>query len=75
MVVEIFPLRTRVTSMSLAYSITLVLGGGIAPFIASWLLDSQHQPLIVVYYYTLIYGVIGLLAMFRMKETNQLALA
>ena len=74
MVVEIFPLRTRVTSMSLAYSITLVLGGGIAPYIAGWLLDSQHQPLIAVYYYTLIYAVIGLVAMLPMKETNQLAL-
>ena len=75
MVVEIFPLRTRVTSMSLAYSITLVLGGGIAPYIAGWLLDSQHQPLIAVYYYTLIYGVLGLIAMLPMKETNELALA
>ncbi|MGH9884680.1 MAG: MFS transporter [bacterium] len=75
MVVEIFPLRTRVTSMSLAYSVTLVLGGGIAPLVGSWLLDSQHQPLVAVYYYTLIYGVLGLIAMLPMKETNQLALA
>ena len=30
MVVEIFPLRTRVTSMSFAYSITLALAGGTA---------------------------------------------
>ncbi len=28
MVVEIFPLRTRVTSLSLAYSVTLALAGG-----------------------------------------------
>jgi MFS transporter, MHS family, proline/betaine transporter len=74
MVVEIFPLRTRVTSMSLAYSLTLVLAGGLAPLIASWLIDNQHQPLIAVYYYTLIYAVIGLVAMLPMKETNQLAL-
>src|SRR4029450_2080241 len=35
MVVEIFPLRTRVTSMSFAYSITLALRGGTAPLAAT----------------------------------------
>ena len=34
MVVEIFPLRTRVTSMSFAYSITLALAGGTAPLVS-----------------------------------------
>ena len=41
MVVEIFPLRTRVTSMSLAYSITLALAGGTVPFVATWLIDAS----------------------------------
>ena len=68
MAVEIFPLRTRVTSMSLAYSLTLVLSGGIAPFVATWLID-RGQPMAPVYY-TLGYGVIGLLVMWRMRETN-----
>ena len=39
MVVEIFPLRTRVTSMSFAYSITLALAGGTAPLVSTWLID------------------------------------
>jgi MHS family proline/betaine transporter-like MFS transporter len=34
MVVEIFPLRTRVTSMSIAYSVTLALAGGTAPLVS-----------------------------------------
>lgn len=73
MAVEIFPLRTRVTSMSLAYSITLMLSGGIAPFVATWLVDSLGQPMAPAYY-TMVYGVIGLALMWPMKETNHLAL-
>jgi MFS transporter, MHS family, proline/betaine transporter len=73
MVVEIFPLRTRVMSMSLAYSITLALAGGMAPFVATWLIDFAHEPAYIAYY-AMIYGVIGLMIMWPMKETNQLAL-
>jgi MFS transporter, MHS family, proline/betaine transporter len=73
MVVEIFPLATRVTSMSLAYSITLMLSGGIAPFLASWLVEHGHPT--VPMYVTLSYGVIGLAVMLPMKETNQRVLA
>ncbi|HEX7839141.1 MAG TPA: MFS transporter [Kofleriaceae bacterium] len=74
MVVEIFPLRTRVMSMSFAYSVTLVLSGGIAPFVSTWLIDSIHEPLAPAYY-MLAYGVIGLAMMLPMKETNTRALA
>jgi MHS family proline/betaine transporter-like MFS transporter len=74
MVVEIFPLRTRVTSMSLAYSITLLVSGGIAPFVATWLIDGLHQPMGPVYY-AFIYGAIGLAVMVPMRETNQRSLA
>jgi MHS family proline/betaine transporter-like MFS transporter len=73
MVVEIFPLRTRVTSMGFAYSITLVLAGGIAPFIATWLLDDVgSQTALVVY--AMLYGVIGLPLMAMMRETNKRSL-
>jgi MHS family proline/betaine transporter-like MFS transporter len=69
MVVEIFPLRTRVTSMSMAYSVTLALAGGTAPMVATWLIDTMKQPLAPVYY-VLLYGLIGLAIMWPMKETN-----
>ena len=45
MVVEIFPLRTRVTSMSVAYSVTLALAGGTAPLVSTWLIDTLGEPL------------------------------
>jgi MFS transporter, MHS family, proline/betaine transporter len=73
MLVEIFPLRSRVTSMSLAYSVTLALSGGIAPLVSTWLIDFVHQPTAPAFY-VMIYGVIGLLIMMPMKETNTLPL-
>jgi len=69
MLVEIFPLRTRVTSMSLAYSVTLALAGGTAPLVATWLIDTFGQPLAPAYY-IMVYGAIGLALMATMKETN-----
>ena len=69
MVVEIFPLRTRVTSMSFAYSVTLALAGGSAPLVSAWLVEKVQQPLAPAVY-IMIYGVIGLLLLGSMKETN-----
>ena len=73
MVVEIFPLRTRVTSMSFAYSITLALAGGSAPLVSTWLIKTFGHPLAPAYY-IMLYGAIGLALMWPMKETNTLAL-
>jgi MFS transporter, MHS family, proline/betaine transporter len=69
MVVEIFPLRTRVTSMSFAYSITLALAGGSAPFVSTFLIRTFGQPMVPAYY-IMLYGLIGLAIMLPMKETN-----
>ena len=73
MLVEIFPLRTRVTSMSIAYSVTLALAGGLAPVVSSWLIDRFANPLVPAYY-IMVYGVIGLAIMWPMSETNTRAL-
>ena len=73
MVVEIFPLRTRVTSMSFAYSITLALAGGTAPLVSSWLTETLGHPLAPAYY-IMLYGALGLLIMWPMRETNTRAL-
>ncbi|HEY8080355.1 MAG TPA: MFS transporter, partial [Labilithrix sp.] len=73
MVVEIFPLRTRVTSMSVAYSITLALAGGTAPLLSTWLLDAFHRPTLPAWA-IVVYGVVGLAIMATMGETNDRAL-
>ena len=69
MVVEIFPLRTRVTSMSLAYSITLALAGGTAPLVSAWLIETFHQPLAPAFY-VMLHGILGLALIWPMSETN-----
>ncbi len=69
MLVEIFPLRTRVTSMSLAYSVTLALAGGTAPLVAAWLIDTLGEPLAPAWY-IMLYGIIGLALLWPMSETN-----
>jgi MHS family proline/betaine transporter-like MFS transporter len=69
MVVEIFPLRTRITSMSLAYSLTLALAGGSAPLVSSWLIETFGNPLLPAYY-IMTYAIIGLAIMWPMEETN-----
>ena len=67
--VEIFPLRTRVTSMSFAYSITLALAGGLAPLVATWLILATEWTMAPVFF-VLAYGLIGLPIMLGMRETN-----
>jgi MHS family proline/betaine transporter-like MFS transporter len=73
MVVEIFPLRTRVTSMSFAYSVTLALAGGTAPLVSTWLIETLGHPLAPAYY-IMLYGAIGLAIMLPMGETNSRSL-
>ena len=73
MLVEIFPLRTRVTSMSFAYSVTLALAGGTAPLVSAWLVQRLGQPLSPAWY-IMGYGVVGLTLLWSMKETNSRAL-
>ena len=68
MLVEIFPLRTRVTSMSLAYSISSHWPAG-----RRRLWPPGYPPLgepLAPAYYIMLYGAIGLALMWPMPETN-----
>jgi MHS family proline/betaine transporter-like MFS transporter len=73
LLVEIFPLRTRVTSMSFAYSITLALTGGTAPLVAAFLVDKMDWPLAPAFY-AMALGAIALALLVPMEETNARAL-
>jgi MHS family proline/betaine transporter-like MFS transporter len=70
LLVEIFPLRARVTSMSFAYGTTLALTGGTAPLVSAWLAERLDQPLAPAFY-IMIYGVIALWLLWPMEETNR----
>jgi MHS family proline/betaine transporter-like MFS transporter len=69
MLVEIFPLRSRVTSMSIAYSSTLALAGGTAPLICAWLTSTLGHALAPAYYIALL-GMAGVALLWPMRETN-----
>ena len=69
MVVEIFPLRTRVTSMSFAYSITLALAGGTAPLVSAWLIEDSDS--LAPAYYVMLHGAIGLALLWPMPEVTR----
>jgi MHS family proline/betaine transporter-like MFS transporter len=73
MVVEIFPLRNRVTSMSIGYSVTLALAGGTAPLVSTALIKWLDMPLAPAFY-VMMFGAIGLAIMWPMPETNASAL-
>jgi MHS family proline/betaine transporter-like MFS transporter len=73
MLTEIFPLRSRVTSMSFAYGMTLALAGGSAPLVSAWLVQELGHP-IAPAWYIMGYGLLGLALLWPMKETNTRAL-
>lgn len=74
MLVEIFPLRTRATSLSFAYGITVALAGGTAPLVSAWLVQQFGEPL-TPGWYMLLYGFMALAVLIPMRETNTRALA
>lgn len=44
MLVEMFPLASRVVSMSFAYSIAMALAGGLMPALDTWLVEDMRMP-------------------------------
>jgi MHS family proline/betaine transporter-like MFS transporter len=73
MVVELYPLRTRVTSMSFGYSLTLAIAGGTAPLVSTWLINAVRFDLAPAYY-ILGLGLLGLAVLLPMRETNDVRL-
>ena len=73
MVVEIFPLRTRVTSLSFAFSVAIALTGGLTPLVSTWLIERLNQPMAPAFAITAL-AVFGLFVLLPMAETNTRAL-
>ena len=44
MMAALFPVRARSTGMAIGYNAAVILFGGLAPFILSWLADRTHDP-------------------------------
>ena len=61
---EQFPVETRAVGVALAFSISLMIFGGFAPFVATWLIAQTGDPLSPSYYLmaTALLSIIALMA-------------
>lgn len=73
-ITELFPTRIRYSGVSIAYQLTAIFAGSLAPIISLWLYKSQHSSVPVSIYVAaacLISGVSALLA----RETRGIELS
>ena len=73
-ITELFPTRIRYSGVSIAYQLTSIFAGSLAPIISLWLYKSQHSSVPVSIYVAiacLISGISALLA----RETRGIELA
>lgn len=67
---EQFPAKVRSTGLAVAYNVAVMLFGGFAPFIVTWLIETTGVAIAPVFY--LIGGtVIGLIAAFNLVESAE----
>jgi len=71
---ELFPTAVRYTGTSLAFNLAGILGGSLAPYIATWL--AQNYGIAAVGYYLSAAGVVSLVALFlvgsRQSKSNKI---
>ncbi|MCY1398696.1 Proline/betaine transporter [compost metagenome] len=64
---EQFPTRVRSTGLALAYNVSVMLFGGFAPFIVTWLTKVGGTP-VAPAYYVLFTTLIGLISTYYLRE-------
>ena len=64
---EMFPTRVRYTALSVSYGFAVVLFGGFAPLISTWLVDVTGNPLTPAFY-VMTGGLLSAVAILSMKE-------
>jgi MHS family proline/betaine transporter-like MFS transporter len=66
-IAELFPANVRSLGMSLAYNIAVMIFGGFAQFIVTWLIRQTGSPMAPAYY--VMFGVaVGLVAAFFIRD-------
>ena len=66
-IAELFPANVRSLGMSLAYNIAVMVFGGFAQFIVTWLIRTTGSPMAPAYY--VMFGVtVGLIAAFFIRD-------
>jgi MFS transporter, MHS family, proline/betaine transporter len=64
---EMFPTRVRYTALSVSYGFAVVLFGGFAPLVATWLVDATGNPFAPAGY-VMTGGALSAIAIMSMKE-------
>lgn len=64
---EMFPTRVRYTALSVSYGFAVVLFGGFAPLISTWLVDLTGNPLTPAFY-VMTGGALSAIAILSMRE-------
>ncbi|MGI4944055.1 MAG: MFS transporter, partial [Janthinobacterium lividum] len=64
---EMFPTRVRYTALSVSYGFAVVLFGGFAPLISTWLVDATGNPFAPAFY-VMTGGALSAIAILSMKE-------
>jgi MHS family proline/betaine transporter-like MFS transporter len=64
---EMFPTRVRYTALSVSYGLAVVLFGGFAPLISTWLVDTTGNPFAPAFY-VMTGGALSAIAILSMKE-------
>jgi MHS family proline/betaine transporter-like MFS transporter len=64
---EMFPTRVRYTGLSVSYGFAVVLFGGFAPLISTWLVETTGNPLAPAFY-IMTGGAISAIAILSMRE-------
>ena len=64
---ELVPTRVRYTALSVSYGFAVVLFGGFAPLISTWLVDLTGNPLTPAFY-VMTGGALSAIAILSMKE-------
>jgi MHS family proline/betaine transporter-like MFS transporter len=49
-IAEMFPTASRLTWMSVGYTVSVTVSGGFAPYVATWLIGATRSPLAPAYY-------------------------
>jgi MFS transporter, MHS family, proline/betaine transporter len=70
---EMFPTRVRYTALSVSYGFAVVLFGGFAPLISTWLVDLTGNPFAPAFY-VMTGGALSAIAILSMKEYRNVPL-
>lgn len=68
-VAELFPTRTRQTSLSIVYAVTAAIFAGTVPYLLTWLIAQTGNQMMPAFYLILV-GILGLGTMLTIQETR-----